>query len=84
MFRGSDPEGYRAEFVRLVDLAGGLTRSSRARGVKRAEEAAGKGPWPFSTLFGLFPAVAHDQPGAIGLQLIHREPSALPGLRRCT
>jgi hypothetical protein len=24
MFRGSDPEGYRAEFVRLVDLASGL------------------------------------------------------------
>jgi Ca-activated chloride channel family protein len=24
MFRGSDSEGYRAEFVRLVDLAAGL------------------------------------------------------------
>ena len=25
MFRGSDHEGYRAEFVRLVDLAAGLS-----------------------------------------------------------
>jgi Ca-activated chloride channel family protein len=24
MFRGSDPEGYRAEFVRLVQIAAGL------------------------------------------------------------
>jgi len=29
--RGSDPDGYRAQFVRLVDLAEGLERASRAR-----------------------------------------------------
>jgi Ca-activated chloride channel family protein len=28
-FRGSDPEGYRAEFVKLVELAEALTRQSR-------------------------------------------------------
>jgi Ca-activated chloride channel family protein len=30
-FRGSDPEGYRAEFVRLVDLASGLKNLSARR-----------------------------------------------------
>jgi Ca-activated chloride channel family protein len=28
-FRGSDPDGYRAEFVRLVELADALTRQQR-------------------------------------------------------
>jgi Ca-activated chloride channel family protein len=27
-FRASDPDGYRSEFVKLVDLAGGLQRMS--------------------------------------------------------
>jgi Ca-activated chloride channel family protein len=27
-FRGADPDGYRAEFVRLVELAGSLPRQS--------------------------------------------------------
>jgi Ca-activated chloride channel family protein len=29
-FRGSDPEGYRSEFMKLVDLAAGLRRMTRA------------------------------------------------------
>lgn len=28
-FRGADPDGYRAEFIRLVELAGALTRPTR-------------------------------------------------------
>jgi hypothetical protein len=28
-FRGSDPDGYRSEFVRLVELAEALTRQTR-------------------------------------------------------